>query len=289
MADPGPVVPRRRIAEELRRLRGEAGRTLEEVAEALLISTSKLSRLENAQGRPQLRDIRDLVRFYGIEGTQVASRLERWTKASQSQGWWTDYSGQISDELGAHVAYETEASVARVYTIPAIPVLLQTADYARAYYRSTEPWRTSDDIEQLVELRMKRQRALRQREGQPPLTLVAVTHESSIRQLVGSPEIMRAQLDHLIESSTAPNIELRVFPFATQPLFTSTCMYAYFEFSEDIDRDVVHIETHAGIRHIERTKAVEKYREYHDALYRSSLTPEETRALIRTVRNEQFS
>ncbi|MEU3273901.1 helix-turn-helix transcriptional regulator [Saccharomonospora sp. NPDC006951] len=287
MPDPGPVVPRRRIAEELRRLRGEANRTLEEVAEALLISTSKLSRLENAQGRPQLRDIRDLVRFYRIEDTQVASRLERWTKASQSQGWWTDYSGTISDELGAHVAYETEASVARVYTIPAIPVLLQTADYARAYYLSTEPSRAAD-VEQLVELRMKRQEALDQRGELPPLKLVAVTHESSIRQLVGSPQIMRAQLDHLIECSTRPNIELRVFPFSSQPLFTLTCMYAYFEFSEEIDRDVVHIETHAGIRHIERPKAVERYREYHDSLYRNSLSPEETRALIRAVKNDHF-
>ncbi|MEU6641223.1 helix-turn-helix transcriptional regulator [Saccharomonospora sp. NPDC046836] len=289
MADPGPVVPRRRIAEELRRLRGEAGRTLEEVAEALLISTSKLSRLENAQGRPQLRDIRDLIRFYGIEDTQIAGRLERWTKAAQSQGWWTDYSGTISDELGAHVAYEAEASIARVYTIPAIPVLLQTAEYARAYYRSTEQWRTADDVDQLVELRMKRQEALRQRNGQPPLQLIAVTHESSLRQLVGTPEIMRAQLDHLIESSTAPNIELRVFPFSAQPLFTSTCMYAYFEFSEDIDRDVVHIETHAGIRHIERSKVVERYREYHGTLYRSSLTSEESRALIRNIKQDQFS
>ncbi|MFD2397586.1 Scr1 family TA system antitoxin-like transcriptional regulator [Prauserella oleivorans] len=167
MADPGPVVPRRRIAEELRRLRSEAGRTLEEVADALLISTSKLSRLENAQGRPQLRDIRDLARYYGIEGTQVAGRLERWTKAAQSQGWWTDYSANIPEDLGAHVAYETEASVARVYTIPVLPVLLQTPDYARAYYHSTETWRTSDDIDRLVELRTRRQEALKQREGQP--------------------------------------------------------------------------------------------------------------------------
>lgn len=288
MPEQGPVVPRRRIAKELRRLRDEAGHTLEDVANALLVSTSKLSRLENAQGRPHLRDIRDLTRHYGIEGTQLAARLERWTKAAQSQGWWTNYSGAISEEFEGHLAYETEAVVSRVYTIPAIPVLLQTADYARAYYQSTEPWR-ADVLDQLVELRMKRQRVLSRRDGLPPLELVAVTHEASIRQLVGSPEIMRAQLDHLIECSAAPNIELRVFPFSRPPLFTTTCMYAYLEFSEDIDRDVVQIETHAGFRHIERPKDVERYRRYHDNLRSNALSPEETRALIRAVRKDHFS
>ena len=38
-----------------------------------MISTSKLSRLENAQGRPQPRDIRDLVRYYGIEDAPLGA------------------------------------------------------------------------------------------------------------------------------------------------------------------------------------------------------------------------
>ncbi|WP_158886839.1 helix-turn-helix domain-containing protein [Amycolatopsis anabasis] len=285
----GPIIPRRRIADELRRLREESGRTLEEVAAELLISTSKLSRLENAQGSPQSRDVRDLIRLYGIEGTQVADKLMRWVKASGRQGWWTDYSQTISGGLDAHVAYESEATVARVYTIPILPVLLQTADYARAVYRSSEPWWTPHEIERLVELRLRRQNALEQREDQQPLSLIAITHEASIRQLVGSPEIMRAQLDHLIERSTAPNVELRVFPFSTPPLFSISCTYDYFEYSDELDRDVVHIETHGGFRHIETGKTVEKYRGHYETLYQNSLGPDETRALIRTVQAERFS
>ncbi|MEU4250628.1 helix-turn-helix transcriptional regulator [Amycolatopsis sp. NPDC026612] len=285
----GPIVPRRRIADTLKSLRDESGRTLEEVAEALLVSTSKLSRLENAQGSPQARDVRDLIRFYGIENTQLAEQLMRWVKASGRQGWWTDYSQTTATPgLDAHLAYESEAAVARIYTIPLLPVLLQTPDYARAQYSTHEPWWSAEEVERLVELREHRKHVLTERDDMPPLKLVAVTHECAVRQLVGSREIMCAQLDHLVERSTAPNIELRVFPFSHPPEFSMTCMYAYFEFENELDRDIVHIETHAGFRHIETAKTVEYYRGYHGALVAASLEPDESRALIRRVQAEQF-
>ena len=187
------------------------------------------------------------------------------------------------------MAYESEATVARVYTIPVLPVLLQTDEYSRAFYESCEPWWTPEQIDELVDLRRRRKAALDHREGREPLTLVAVTHECSIRQLVGTPEIMRTQLDHLVELSTAPNVELRVFPFSAPPLFTTTCMYAYFEFSEELDRDFVHVETHAGFRSIETAATVARYRGYYNDLYEHSLNADATRALIRNVQAEYYA
>jgi len=285
----GPIVPRRRIADTLKSLRDESGRTLEDVAETLLISTSKLSRLENAQGSPQARDVRDLIRFYGIEDTQLADRLMRWVKASGRKAWWTDYSqATATPGLDAHLAYESEATVARLYTIPLLPVLLQTPDYARAQYSAHEPWWSAEEVDRLVELRERRKHVLAERDGMAPLKLVAVTHESAVRQFVGSREIMRTQLDHLVERSTAPNIELRVFPLAHPPLFSMSCMYAYFEFEDELDRDIVNIETHAGFRHIETAETVGYYRGYHDKLVAASPEPGESRALIRKIQAELF-
>jgi len=70
----GPIVPRKRLRKVRKRLREESGRTLDEVAQALMISTSKLSWLENAQGGPQARDLRDLVVYYGFR----VEPLRRW-------------------------------------------------------------------------------------------------------------------------------------------------------------------------------------------------------------------
>jgi transcriptional regulator with XRE-family HTH domain len=287
----GPLGPRRNIAAALRQLREESGKNLSEVADDLMISTSKLSRLENAQGRPQPRDIRDLVRYYGIERAPLGVSLRQWASAAQRQGWWTDFDDEVLGSvlggfgLDAHISYEEDATVARVYTLPFLPALLQTTEYATAIYRDMEQ-RSEDEISQLLEVRDRRKQALIDREGLDPLKLVAVTHESALREAVGSPEIMREQLDALDEASKAPNVSLHVLPFGAKPVFTMTCMYAYFEYEGvGMEQDVVHIETHAGYWSIEDPGKVAEYRKAHDALVTASLSEDDSREKMRSIRD----
>jgi transcriptional regulator with XRE-family HTH domain len=288
----GPLGPRRNIAAGLRQLREDSGKNLTEVAEDLMISTSKLSRLENAQGRPQPRDIRDLVRYYGIEDAPLGARLRQWASAAQRQGWWTDFDDEVLEGvlggfgLDAHISYEADAAVERIYTLPFVPALLQTTEYATTIFRDMEH-RSDDEISQLLEVRDRRKRALISREGMDPLKLVAVTHESVLRQAVGSPEIMRDQFDALIDGSKEPNVRLHVLPFDAKPAFTMTCMYAYFEYEGvGMEQDVVHIETHAGYWSIEDPGKVIQYRKAHDALVSASLSEADSRAFIHSIRNE---
>ncbi len=288
----GPLGPRRRIATTLKRLREDSHRNLADVAGALLISTSKLSRLENAQGKPRPRDIRDLIRFYGIEGTPEAARLSRWVTAAQIPGWWTYFDDEVLEQLDTHLAYEADAAVARVYTLPFLPVLLQTDAYAEAVYRDMEQ-RTPEQISQLMEIRQTRREALVSREGLDPLQLVAVTYESTLHQMVGSAEVMQDQLDALLErldprdGRRPDNIRLHVLPFSARPVRTMTCMYAYFEYQdpEDLEQDVVNIETHAGWWSIDDPDQVAQYRKWHDGLVSAALDQDESLALIRSVRN----
>ena len=250
-----------------------------------MISTSKLSRLENAQGKPHPRDIRDLIRHYRIEGTPQAEQLEEWVEAAQRPGWWTDYDEEVVGPLDAHLAYEVDAVVARVYTIPFVPALLQTLDYARVVFRDMEQ-RSEREIRELLEIRVQRQQALRRREGLKPLRLVAVMHETALRQIVGSPSIMRGQLDELLERSAASNVDLRVLPFTAKPTFAMTCMWAYFEYEDAGESDIVHIETHARFFSVQNTEQVKEYRAAHDALMRASLSEQDSRNLIRSARDE---
>ncbi|MCE7008308.1 helix-turn-helix domain-containing protein [Kibdelosporangium philippinense] len=279
-------MPRKQLGAELRVLRERKGVTLDDIAKELIISTSKLSRLENAQGRPQARDVRDLIRYFDIENTDQADRFMRWTRAANKRAWWDDYTEALEGDLDTYLATESEASIVRVYTIPILPVLLQTLEYTRALFKRSEPWRSASDIEQLLEVRSRRRQALESRPELAPLQLIAVAHESCIRQMVGSAEIMCTQLDYLVERSAKENIELRILPFSVTPPRTSTCMYAYFEFDE-YDRDIVGVETHAGFRYFETPdQQVARYRRFYDDLHRSSLTPEESVRLIQSVRND---
>ena len=161
---------------------------------------------------------------------------------------------------------------------PFLPALLQTLDYTRAVFRDMEN-RSAQEIRQLLAVRLRRQEALRSRESLEPLRLIAVTHESSLRQLVGSADIMREQLDELLQRSTDPNVTLHVLPFTAKPVFSMTCMYALFEYKDVGESDIVHIETHAGFFTVEDEGQVKKYRTYHEALLRASLTEEESREL----------
>jgi len=282
----GPQRPRRAIAVAVKKLREDSGKLLSEVAADLMISTSKLSRLENAQGKPLPRDIRDLIRYYSIEGTALATRLREWVDEAQDPGWWAEFDAVMGGGLDAHLAYEADATVERAYTLPFVPALLQTADYAEAVFRNMEHLSEHKIRQLVVKVRIRRQEALSRREGLEPLRLVAVTHESALRQAVGSPKVLRDQLDQLIERSQASNVSLRVLPFEAAPVFTMTCMYAYFEYQGALEQDVVHIETHAGFLNIEEPGRVAEYRKAHDDLVKASLSEDDSRTFIRSIRDD---
>lgn len=285
----GPLGARRRIATILKRWREQAGLSLTEVAKDTLISTSKLSRLENADGKPRLRDVRDLIRYYDKLGTPTAVQLERWVaEDAEAAGWWTDFDDSVlqgRNRLDIHLAYEAEATVARVYTLPFVPALLATDAYTEAVYRDMEG-RPEAQISQLMKIRQKRQRALRERQGLGPLKLIAVTHECTLRQVVGSPEILRGQLDELlVRSEQDENVSLHVFPFSATPVFTMTCMYAIFEYQDDLEQDLVQIETQAGFWAIDDPDRVAEYKKAHEMLVASALNEDDSRTLIRSVRD----
>jgi transcriptional regulator with XRE-family HTH domain len=285
----GPLSPRRSIGDAVKKLREDQGKSLTEAARDLQMSSSKLSRLENAQGTPLLRDIRDLTVYYQIQGTSLATRLERWARESGKRGWWSDYDDAVMEGLDAHVAYEVDAAVERVYTLPFVPALLQTQEYARAVFRDMEN-RSRDEIRQLLEVRAKRQEALLGREGQEPLRLIAVTHESTLHQLVGSPGIMRDQLDRLAQlPEPGSEVSLYVLPFSARPAFSMTCMWAYFEYRDEGESDIVHVETPAGYFSVGEAETVRRYRNAHDALVRASLTEEASRELIWKIRDSPQS
>jgi transcriptional regulator with XRE-family HTH domain len=280
----GPLGPRRGIGDALKKLREDQGKLLSDVAVDLMMSTSKLSRLENAQGTPLPRDIRDLIAYYQIQGTPLAASLERWARAAGRRGWWADFDDQVTEGLDAHLAYEVDAAVERVYTLPFLPALLQTGDYARAVFRDMEG-RSPEEIRQLLEVRERRQEALGRQEDPGRFRLIAVTHESTLHQLVGSAGIMREQLSKLAEHAAAPNVSLHVLPFTARPAFSMTCMYALFEYPEAGEPAIVSVETHAGYFSVEEPKRVAKYQSAHDALVRASLSEEASLELILRTRD----
>ncbi|HZZ52216.1 MAG TPA: helix-turn-helix transcriptional regulator, partial [Pseudonocardia sp.] len=248
----GPVLAKKRLATALRELRENSGQTLERVAGELLISVSKLSRLEKGQGVPQQRDVRDLINFYGIASSQLGEDLMRWARDGRRRGWWEEYNDVLSPEQDDYIAYETEATVNLAFTIPHIHGLLQSEKYSRAMLSAFGLSENGEEFERLAETRSIRQQNLDARPGLQPLELRVVLHEVCLTShFQQSAEVRTEQLQHLLDVSDRENVEVRVLRADSEPHRAGWGMWQHFSFGEDIDRDVVFLESPTGFTYID--------------------------------------
>ena len=186
-----PTVRRRRLGMELRKLREDKGMTAEQVAERLLVSQSKISRLENGRRSISQRDVRDLCDVYEVEDRRLVDSLMQMAKDSRQQGWWHAF-GDIP--YSVYIGLETDAASLRTYEPQMVPGLLQTPEYAQALIRGAVPETAPADVEKRVQVRMHRQKRLSETDNNNPevgpLRLWAVIDEAVLRRHVGDANVM---------------------------------------------------------------------------------------------------
>ena len=213
-ASASPTVRRRRLAAELRRLRGN--RTGGAVARALGWSPAKISRYELGQTSFPLDEVEKLLDFYGLAEPRRSQLLALAEEASQ-RGWWEGYGDALTPEYTEFLGLEAEATAAWEWHLGVVPGLLQTEEYARQIHLSFQRAVPTPPgvIQQRIHVRMARQKVLTSRE--PPLDFSAVLDEAVILRKMGSGELMYRQLQHLVEMADLPNVDLRILPLASGP------------------------------------------------------------------------
>lgn len=246
-----PVVSRRELGTLLRALREEKGMLVEQVAEHLLCSAEKVRRMENAFRSGTVRDVRDLCTLYGVAEAAQRDRLMELAREAKRQGWWQSYDIPYQDYIGL----ETAASVSRNFNSAVVPGLLQTAEYARELHVKTVPALSSGLIEQGVETRLIRQRRLTETNT---LQVWSILDEAALHRLIGGPDVMRGQLERLIEAASLPNVTIQVIPFeaGAHPALESD--FCILEFAAPVG-NVVYVEGLIGFAYLDRLKDVERY------------------------------
>lgn len=276
MVATGPAGPRRRLGAELRRLRTGAGLHLDAVAGQLGCSTSKISRLETGKGIPKAADVRELMRIYGVAADPEGEMLLRLVRESRTEGWWESYVDGVAserfflDEPGRYPALENDAVALRSFDYGVLHGLLQTPDYARAVLSAQLPHHSRHEIDQLVELRERRQEALHRPE---PLRLTTVVDESGLARTVGGPDIMAAQLHHLLDLMELPNVTVRMLPFTAGFRRAHMGHFMILEIPAALGSDIVYVEGHAGETFLEGESDVDLYRDVFDDALARSLEP----------------
>ncbi|MEU1302382.1 helix-turn-helix transcriptional regulator [Streptomyces shenzhenensis] len=273
-----PTVRRRRLGQELRRLRELKGMTAEEVAERLLVSQSKISRLENGRRSISQRDVRDLCGVYEVEDQRIVDSLMEMARDSRQQGWWHAF-GDIP--YSVYIGLETDAESLRVYEPQLVTGLLQTRAYAEALVHGALPETSTEDIDKRVQVRMRRQERISAEHN--PLRLWVVLDEAALRRLVGSELVMREQLEHLIEMSHLPHVTVQVLPFEAGAHPGLNGQYAILEFADAADSSVVYLEGVTSDLYLEKAHDVQKYAVMYEHLRAQSLSVEQSRQFISDV------
>ncbi|MGW2588090.1 helix-turn-helix domain-containing protein [Streptomyces virginiae] len=225
---------REAVAVRLREMRLDAGITGRELAVRCGWSESKSSRIEHAKTPPSDADIRAWCTACGMPGTaedliaanrQADSMYVQW-KRLQRTGL------RRLQESGVPLYEQTQQF--HVYCSNVMPGFFQTPEYATALLTSIAQFRgTPDDVADAVKARVSRSRVIR--EGGHRFAVLV--EEAVLRYRIGGPEIMAAQLGHLLSVMALPSISLGIIPFTAPrqawPLETFTVF----------DGGRVHVET----------------------------------------------
>lgn len=278
-----PTVRTRRLTSELRRLRERAGLKWETVYEEMGWSESKMYRIENDKSRVLPRDVKRLMKLYGVDDEEFDALMELARKATE-KGWWHEYGEALPSWFQFYVGLEDAASSLRDYQMSLVPGLLQTEAYMRAIM-STAPVTDSDDgIEQKMEVRLARQ--VRVTAEDDPLSLWVILDEAVIRRLVGGRSIMRAQLQHLIDLRQRRNVTLQILPFAAGEHASMLGAFKVMEFPGAEDPDVVYQESQTGSLYVEKREQVDRYSLMFDHLREKALSGSESQRMLEQVVND---
>jgi hypothetical protein len=285
-----PIVRRRRLAAELRRLRGD--RTGGEVARGIGWSATKISRAESGHDSIPPEEVEKLLDYYGVTDP-FRGQLLGLAQDAARRGWWDSFGGVLTPEYLEYVGLEAESVSISEWEADVVPGLLQTEDYARqiaAGYQQVMPT-PPNVIEQVVRVRMLRQRRLAQ---EPVLQLYTVLDEAVLLRKIGDPGIMRRQLEHLAVTSERPNVDLRILPLNRDaPLAISSFSILNFGTRSTSDpftlSEVVAAENVTSQFSFEGEANTYLFRVFHDALTRSALPPEDSLRWLRRTAADRWT
>jgi transcriptional regulator with XRE-family HTH domain len=276
--EPGSVVRRMLLGSQLRRLREARGITREAAGYSIRASESKISRMELGRVSFKTRDVEDLLTLYGITDEQERASLLSLAREANVAGWWHSYSDVLPSWFPTYVGLEGAATLIRVYEVQFVHGLLQTEAYARAVVKRGMKGASESDIDKRVALRLERQKYLTE-EGGPELHIVL--DEAALRRPYGDREVMRGQLQHLIEVSQLPNVRLQVMPFGFGGHSGESGAFTLLSFPDADLSDVVYLEQLTSALYLDKREDVAQYEKALKELQQDSPGPDESRDVLR--------
>ena len=257
----------------MRRLREAAGVTIDQAADRLECSGSKISRIETGQTGVTPRDVRDMLAIYEVDAAYAEVLLQIAREARQ-KGWWQLYGDVLTS---AYVGLEAAADRVRAYEALVVPGLLQAEGYAQAMIQAARPDISIAEVDKRVRVRMSRRSLITQDD---PLDLWVVLDEAVLRRPVGGTGVMKLQLEHLAAVSELPNVTLQVLPFSAGAHAGMDGTFTMLLYDESADQNLVFASNAAGGLFLEKDDELQRYGFIFDYLRAHALRPAESVSMI---------
>jgi transcriptional regulator with XRE-family HTH domain len=275
----GATVAKRRLSRRLLQLRVTSGYTANHVCDMLNWGRGKVGRFEaNQWKRPEMSDIRDLLRIYGVDETE-REQLEDLAIRARARPWWRDYSDIFENEFPG---FENDASRIRVFMPLVLPGLLQTQDYAEAFMRigpRPPAWRRK-----VLDTRSRRQEILGRPGGTAPILTTVIT-EASLQYQWGSRAERRDQIEHLVDMARRPNVDLHIQRFTDGPPPGLMSAINIFDFSEG-EPSIAFTETDFALVEVNEPEQVSRYTHLFEKAVDVALEPSDTTIYLRQLADQ---
>ncbi|WP_369192926.1 helix-turn-helix domain-containing protein [Streptomyces djakartensis] len=286
--EPAPTLLKMLVGVQLAGFREDAGLAQDQAARAVGFSAAKLSHIESGKGRrpPTENDVRALLRLYGTEDYEASVLLKLLQRAGEP-GWWQRYDKRLMPEwFDRLVGLQEAAATIRTFEIQYVPGLLQTPAYTKAVVERGLPNAPASEVERRVELRRHRARLLLRPEAPQ---LWAIIDESVLLRVLGSTEVMREQLGHLIEMAERSNVTLQVVPLSVTNASAPAIPVTYLRFGGLDLPDVVYLEHIKSANFLEDRDETEEYRIALDRLADEALKPRDTLDLLHQTMKQRYT
>ncbi|MEZ3178071.1 helix-turn-helix domain-containing protein [Streptomyces pimonensis] len=286
--EPAPTLLKMLVGVQLAGFRDDAGLSQDQAARSVGFSPAKLSRIESGKGRrpPAEGDVRALLKLYGTDEYEASVLLKLLRRAGEP-GWWQRYDKRLMPEwFDRLVGLQEAAATIRTFEIQYVPGLLQTAAYTRAVVERGLPNAPAGEVQRRVELRMRRA-GLLLREAAPQLW--AVIDESVLLRVLGSPAVMREQLEHLVTMAERTNVTVQIVPLDVTNASAPAIPVTYLRFGGLDLPDVVYLEHIRSANFLEDRDETEEYRIALDRLADEALKPRDSVELLRRTIEERYA
>lgn len=286
-AKSAPTVLQIVLGRRLAALREAAELTAAQAGQRIRSAATTVTRMEKAETALNFAKVKLLLEAYGVSQREKDEFLDLLDKATDP-GWWQSFRDALPGWFGVHVSLETAATHIRSYEPAVVPGLLQTADYARAVLERGLPRISFDVLERRVHLRTKRQELLTRADPAPP-QLWVIMDETTLRRPAGGPDVMAAQIDHLLEMADLPNVSIQICPSGKGLHPGGFGPFTIFRFEIPELPDIVCIDTLSRATYSEEKDEVALFREALDQMSVYALSRDATKEFIGDIRKELYA